>query len=58
MNNSLSELDAMELDEAIRGRRSIRAYTSQPVPLELIRDIIEAGTFTIGQMGSSGGSQC
>jgi nitroreductase len=36
----------MELDEAIRGRRSIRAYTSQQVPLELIRDIIEAGTWT------------
>jgi len=35
----------MELNEAIRGRRSIRAYTSQPVPLELIRDIIEAGTW-------------
>jgi nitroreductase len=35
----------MELDEAIRGRRSIRTYTSQPVPLELIRSIIEAGTW-------------
>jgi nitroreductase len=35
----------MELDEAIRGRRSIRAYTSRPVPLELIRNILEAGTW-------------
>jgi len=35
----------MELDEAIRGRRSIRTYTSQPVPPELVRDIIEAGTW-------------
>jgi len=35
----------MELDEAIRGRRSIRAYTSQPVPLETIRAIVEAGTW-------------
>jgi len=35
----------MELDEAIKGRRSIRAYNSQPVPLELVRDIVEAGTW-------------
>jgi len=35
----------MELDEAIRGRRSIRSYTSKAVPSEIIRDVIEAGTW-------------
>ena len=38
----------MELDEAIRGRRkrrSIRRYTARPVPLELVREVLEAGTW-------------
>jgi nitroreductase len=35
----------MELDEAIRGRRSIRSFSSQPVPLEMVRGILEAGTW-------------
>jgi len=35
----------MELDEAIRGRRSIRSYTGQPVPMELVREVLEAGTW-------------
>ena len=35
----------MELDEAIKGRRSIRRYQSKNVPKELIRQVIEAATF-------------
>ncbi len=35
----------MNLDEAIKGRRSIRSYRDDPVPEELIRDVIEAATF-------------
>jgi len=35
----------MELDEAIKGRRSIRRYEDRPVPIELIRDVLEAGTW-------------
>ncbi len=35
----------MELDEAIRGRRSIRSYTDQPLPIELVREVLEAGTW-------------
>lgn len=34
----------MELDEAIKGRRSIRSYRDQPVPVELVRDVLEADT--------------
>jgi nitroreductase len=33
----------MELDEAIRGRRSIRRYTDRPVSLDLVREVLEAG---------------
>ena len=33
----------MELDECIRGRRSVRAYEDRKVPRELIDDILEAG---------------
>jgi nitroreductase len=32
----------MEFDSVIRGRRSIRAYTSEAVPEELIREILDA----------------
>jgi len=35
----------MELDEAIRGRRSIRRYTDRPVPIDLVREVLEAGTW-------------
>lgn len=35
----------MELDEAIRGRRSVRSYTDQPVPREMVREVLEAGTW-------------
>jgi len=35
----------MELDEAIKGRRSIREYLDKPVSLELIRLVLEAGTW-------------
>ncbi len=35
----------MELQEAIRGRRSIRAYHDKPVDDETVRKIIEAGTW-------------
>jgi len=35
----------LELLEAIKGRRSIRSYKPEPVPVELIRDILEAGTW-------------
>ena len=35
----------MELEEAIRGRRSVRAYTTEPVPMELVRKVLEAGTW-------------
>jgi nitroreductase len=36
---------AMELEEAIKGRRSIRRYRDQPVPVELVRQVLEAGTW-------------
>jgi nitroreductase len=35
----------MEVGEAIRGRRSIRKYTDKPVPMELVRAVLEAGTW-------------
>jgi nitroreductase len=35
----------MDLDEAIQGRRSIRSYEDRPVPMELIREVLEAGTW-------------
>ena len=35
----------MELDEAIKGRRSVRSYEDRPVPMELIREALEAGTW-------------
>jgi nitroreductase len=33
--------NTMEFDDVIRGRRSIRAYTSQPVPEGLLREILD-----------------
>jgi nitroreductase len=35
----------MDLDEAIRGRRSVRSYVDKGVSEELVRLVIEAGTF-------------
>ena len=35
----------MDLDEAIKGRRSVRSYVDRSVSDELVRDVIEAGTF-------------
>lgn len=35
----------MDLDEAIKGRRSIRSYCDKKVPEELIRKVLEAATF-------------
>lgn len=35
----------MDLDQAIRGRRSVRSYIDKNVPKDLLRQIIEAGTF-------------
>jgi len=35
----------MDLDEAIKGRRSVRSYMDKSVSDELVRQVIEAGTF-------------
>ena len=35
----------MELEQAIKGRRSVRVYEDEPVPKDLLRRIIEAGTY-------------
>jgi nitroreductase len=35
----------MELDDAIRGRRSIRKYADKSVSVELVRKVLEAGTW-------------
>jgi nitroreductase len=35
----------MEVDEAIIGRRSVRKYTDKLVPAELVREVLEAGTW-------------
>jgi len=35
----------LELEEAIRGRRSVRVYTDEPVSIELVRKALEAGTW-------------
>jgi len=35
----------MEIDEAIRRRRSVRRYLDKPVPVETVREILEAGTW-------------
>jgi nitroreductase len=38
-------VEHMDLDEAIRGRRSVRSYIDKSVSDELVRLVIEAGTF-------------
>ncbi len=35
----------MDLDQALKGRRSIRSYVEKGVPIQLVRQVIEAGTF-------------
>jgi nitroreductase len=35
----------MELDEVIKSRRSIRRYKDQPVSVDLVREVLEAGTW-------------
>ena len=35
----------MELDDVIKSRRSIRRYKDQPVPVDLVREVLEAGTW-------------
>jgi nitroreductase len=35
----------MDLDQALKGRRSIRSYLKKPVPKKLVRQIIEAATY-------------
>ena len=41
----MRSLVEMNVEEAIKGRRSIRKYLDKPVPVESIRRIIEAGTY-------------
>jgi nitroreductase len=35
----------MEVEDAIRGRRSIRKYLDKPVPVDLVHEVLEAGTW-------------
>ena len=35
----------MDVDKAIMGRRSVRKYSDKPVPLESVREVLEAGTW-------------
>ena len=41
----------MELETCIKGRRSIRAYTAEPVPREKIEAILEAGVWAATAIG-------
>jgi nitroreductase len=34
----------VEVEEAIKGRRSVRKYLDKPVPAQLVRKVLEAGT--------------
>lgn len=44
--NDIAGIDPQKLLAAIKTRRSIRQFKDRPVPLELIRQVIEAGRFT------------
>ena len=44
----------MELIDAIKGRRSIREFKSDPVPMEILRDILEAGNWAPRTVTSGG----
>jgi predicted oxidoreductase (fatty acid repression mutant protein) len=35
----------LDLDQALKGRRSIRSYAEKEVSISLVRQVIEAGTF-------------
>jgi nitroreductase len=35
----------MELMDAIKGRRSIRRFKADPVPVELIREVLDAANY-------------
>jgi nitroreductase len=35
----------MDVDEAIRGRRSIRKFLDKPVPPQIVHEVLEAGTW-------------
>ena len=35
----------MELDDCIKGRRSVRSFTDEPVSKEEVQAILEAGTW-------------
>jgi nitroreductase len=35
----------LQLDESIKGRRSVRAYTDEPVSKEQIDEVLEAGVW-------------
>jgi len=41
----------MQLDECLKNRRSVRAYTDEPVPKEKIEAILEAGVWAATAMG-------
>ena len=38
--NSLDKRNRMEFDEVVLGRRSIRGYKSDPVPMALIKEVL------------------
>ena len=35
----------MDVEEAIKGRRSVRKYSDKPVPPQTVREVLEAGTW-------------
>jgi nitroreductase len=41
----------MELDVCIKGRRSVRSYTNEPVSMETINAVLEAGSWAPTAMG-------
>jgi len=45
MPRALSESELAVVDSLVRGRRSYRQWTQSPVPSELVRRVLEAGTW-------------
>ena len=41
----MMEKEEMSIDDAIKGRRSIRTYKNEEVPEELLRQVIDAATY-------------
>jgi nitroreductase len=41
----------MQLDECIKGRRSVRTFKAEPVPKKIIEDVLEAGIWAATGMG-------